>query len=80
MCWQNTKGQKLESVSLPEKHYQQSEEEGRQQLKRLKKNYNNLEEWNLRKNAIKKAILTGAELDPLPKKTPINYPEAEPSG
>jgi uncharacterized protein len=72
MRWQNTKGQELESVSLPEKHYQQSEEEGRQQLKRLKKNYNSIEEWNLRKSAIKKAILIGAELDPLPKKTPLN--------
>jgi dienelactone hydrolase len=72
MCGQKTKVQKLEPISQAEEHYKQSEEEGRQQLKRLKENYNDLEEWSLRANTIKKAILSGAELDPLPKKTPLN--------
>lgn len=72
MYGQKTTAQKLEPVSQPEEHYKQSEEEGRQQLKRLKKNYTNLEEWKQRTKRIKKAILSGAELDPLPQKTPLN--------
>jgi uncharacterized protein len=64
--------QKLEPVYQPEENYKQSEEDAKLQLQRLKQSYNNLEEWDIRAKTIKKAILSGAELDPLLPKTPLN--------
>ena len=52
-------------------HYQ-SEAEAIEQLKRFKSHYNSRAEWEARTTVIREGILKGAELWPLPKKTPLN--------
>ena len=51
-------------------HYH-SEEEAVQQLARMAATYSNLKQWKARAAKIRKQILTGANLDPLPKRTPL---------
>ena len=50
----------------------QSEEAAREQLKRFSQTYNSLREWELRGDNIRRQILRGAELWPLPEKCPLN--------
>jgi hypothetical protein len=50
----------------------QSEADAVRQLARFKKTHSNLAEWKTREAKIRRQILTGAGLDPLPKKTPLN--------
>lgn len=50
----------------------QTEAEAVQQLKRFSSSYSNLKEWKLRAGRIREQILTGAGLNPLPKRTPLN--------
>ncbi len=50
----------------------QTEEEAVQQLERFKKTYSNRGEWEKRAQRIRLGILKGAELYPLPEKTPLN--------
>ena len=49
-----------------------SEEDAVKQLARLASTYSNLAEWQTRAARIRKQILVGAGLDPLPEKTPLN--------
>ncbi len=51
-------------------HYH-SEEEAVQQLARMAATYSNLKQWKARAAKIRKQILTGANLDPLPERTPL---------
>ncbi len=51
--------------------YYQSEAEAVKQLERLAKTYSNQKEWKARAAAIRAQILGGANLDPLPKRTPL---------
>lgn len=50
----------------------QTEEEAVEQLKRLKSEFSTLKEWKNRTQIIRNGILQGAELVPLPDKTPLN--------
>lgn len=52
-------------------HYQ-TEAEAVRQLDRLASTYSNLKEWKERAAKIRKQILVGAKLDPLPERTPLN--------
>jgi uncharacterized protein len=52
-------------------HYY-TEEEAAQVLQNLKKDYRTEEEWLQRSEIIRKGILQGSELSPLPLKTPLN--------
>ena len=52
-------------------HYQ-TEAEAVLQLKRMAATYSSLREWKARAAKIRQQILTGAKLDPLPKRTPLN--------
>ncbi len=52
-------------------HYH-SEEEAVQQLARMAATYSNLDGWQARAENIRKQILVGAKLDPLPERTPLN--------
>jgi len=49
-----------------------SEEEAVQQLQRMAATYSNLAEWKARAAKVRKQILVGAKLDPLPDRTPLN--------
>ena len=49
-----------------------SEAEAIQQLARMASTYSNLGEWKARAAKVKKQILVGANLDPLPNRTPLN--------
>ena len=49
-----------------------SEAEAVAQLKRLAATHSNLAEWKARAAAVRRQILTGAKLSPLPKRTPLN--------
>ena len=51
-------------------HYQ-SEAEAVKQLARMAATYANLDDWKARARKIRKQILVGAKLDPLPKRTPL---------
>jgi dienelactone hydrolase len=51
--------------------YYQTEAEAAQQLKRLAATYKNLDEWRARAERIRRGILEGAELVPLPPKCPL---------
>ena len=42
------------------------------QLARLSKTHSNLAQWKVRAAAVRQQILTGAKLNPLPKRTPLN--------
>ncbi len=68
---------KLVDVHQNEGHYKKSEEEAKEQLTRLKESYSNLDEWKQRAGIIRNAILTGTELNPLPKKHPLNVIRTE---
>ena len=50
----------------------QSEAQAILQLKRMAATYSNLKEWKARAAKIRTQILTGAKLNPLPKRTPLN--------
>lgn len=50
----------------------QSEADAIRQLDRMAATYSNLKEWKSRAAKIRKQILTGAKLDPLPERTPLN--------
>ena len=49
-----------------------SEAEAVAQLKRMAATHSNLAEWKARAAAVRQQFLTGAKLDPLPKRTPLN--------
>ncbi len=48
------------------------EEEGALQLRRLAETYRTAEQWRARAEAVRRGILRGARLDPLPPRTPLN--------
>ena len=50
----------------------QSEADAVAQLKRLAATHSSLAEWKARAAAVRQQILTGANLSPLPKRTPLN--------
>ena len=52
--------------------YYHSEAEAVAQLARMAGTYGNLTEWRDRANRIRQQILSGAQLDPLPARTPLN--------
>ncbi|MCA9070513.1 MAG: acetylxylan esterase, partial [Planctomycetaceae bacterium] len=52
--------------------YYQTEADAVRQLDRLASTYTNLKEWKERAAKIRKQILVGAKLDPLPERTPLN--------
>ncbi len=52
-------------------HYH-SEEDAVKQLARMAATYSNLDEWKTRAAEVRKQILVGARLDPLPERTPLN--------
>ncbi len=49
-----------------------SEADAVKQLARLSKTHSNLAQWKVRSAAVRQQILTGAKLNPLPKRTPLN--------
>jgi len=49
-----------------------SEVDAVKQLARLSKTHSNLAQWKVRTAAVRQQILTGAKLNPLPKRTPLN--------
>jgi len=49
-----------------------SEADAVKQLARLSKTHSNLAQWKARAAAIRQQILTGAKLNPIPKRTPLN--------
>ena len=62
---------KDEKPQLCQGNYQ-TEAQAKEQLAKFAKSYSDLEGWKARAENIRKAILRGAELVPLPKKTPLN--------
>ena len=52
--------------------YYHSEEEAVKQLARMAATYSSLDEWKDRAAKVRKQILVGANLDPLPERTPLN--------
>lgn len=52
-------------------HYH-SETEAKEQIARIRATHNSLEQWEDRAAAIRKQILVGSKLEPLPKRTPLN--------
>ncbi len=52
--------------------YYQTEAEAVKQLQRMAATYSTLKEWKSRAAKIRQQILAGANLDPLPKRTPLN--------
>ena len=52
--------------------YYQSEQDAKKQLEEFAKTYSNLDQWKTRAQRIRQGILRGAELQPLPKKCPLN--------
>jgi len=51
-------------------HYH-SEEDAVKQLARMAGTYSNLKQWQARADKVRKLILVGAKLDPMPKRTPL---------
>ena len=49
-----------------------TEAEALAQLKRMSATHSNLREWKMRASAIRRQILVGSKLDPLPERTPLN--------
>ena len=49
-----------------------SEADAVAQLQRLAATHSNLTEWKVRAAAVRKQILLGSKLSPLPKRTPLN--------
>ena len=60
-----------EKVVLCQGNYQ-TPEQAKEQLAKFAATYSNVEQWQARADNIRKAILKGAGLNPLPKKTPLN--------
>lgn len=60
-----------QDIVLCRGHYH-SEADAIRQLERMAATYSNLDEWKARAAKIRKQILTGAKLDPLPERTPLN--------
>jgi len=58
-------------VVLCQGHYQ-SAEQAREQLARFAAGFSNVEQWKKRAENIRRCILRGAGLDPLPEKTALN--------
>ena len=52
--------------------YYHSEQDAIEQLARMAASYTNLDEWRDRATRVRKQILVGANLDPLPERTPLN--------
>lgn len=77
MCVQKKGEEKLAPIYQPEEHYKKSKAEAEQQLIRLKKGYANLEEWEQRSETVRKAILNGVGLNPLPERCPLNIIRTE---
>jgi hypothetical protein len=50
----------------------QTESQAVEQLARMAATYSNVEEWRARAATIRRQILVGAKLDPLPQRTPLN--------
>jgi uncharacterized protein len=48
------------------------EEQGKEELRKLKSLYSNREEWEKRKPLLREEILKGMNLLPIPEKTPLN--------
>lgn len=67
----NATSQVTDDSSLCVGHYY-TEEEAREVIKQLKASYSTKEEWQQRAEIIKQGILKGADLNPLPVKTPLN--------
>lgn len=60
-----------DKVTLCRGHWQ-SEADAVRQLERMAATYSNLAEWKDRARRVRKQILAGAKLDPLPARTPLN--------
>lgn len=58
-----------ESMLCQGRYY--SEEEAKNVLARYRQSFENLEQWKKRAERIRRGILEGAELNPLPEKTPL---------
>ena len=63
------KGNRHPEQSQDEKYI---EEQGKEELKKLKSLYSGREEWEVRKSLLREEILKGINLWPLPQKTPLN--------
>ncbi len=63
-------GAENEKPRLCQGNYQ-SEKQAKEQLAKFAQSYSNLTEWKARAERIRKGILRGAELTPLPKKRPL---------
>jgi dienelactone hydrolase len=64
-------GAESKKPQLCQGHYH-SEEAAKEQLAKFARSYSNLAEWKARAKRIRKAILSGAELLPMPKKCALN--------
>jgi dienelactone hydrolase len=62
---------KVEKPQLCQGGYH-SEQDAKKQLNQFAKTYSNLDQWKARAQRIRQGILRGAELQPLPKKCPLN--------
>lgn len=49
-----------------------TEEEGREELKKMESLYSTMEEWEVRKASLRASILDGLNLSPLPERTPLH--------
>ena len=67
----NGYSQEIDSSNLCMGHYY-TEDEAQKVIRELKGKYATIDEWQIRAKIIKEGILRGADLDPLPKKTPLN--------
>ena len=67
----SVKSQNQDDQNLRVGHFY-TEVEGKKELAKLKKGYQTKEAWVKRAEIIKQGILKGADLDPLPQKTPLN--------
>lgn len=59
------------AVELCQGNYQ-TEQQAKDQLAKFAAAYSNCDQWQSRADNIRRAILRGADLDPLPAKTPLN--------
>ncbi len=71
LTWASGWSQEEKSKYLCQGNYQ-TEEEAVRQLERFKKTYSTKAEWEKRAQRIRRGILEGAELYPLPEKTKLN--------
>jgi len=67
----HAQGTKDEKSQLRQGHYH-SEEAAKEQLAKFAQSYSNLAEWKARAKRIRRGILRGAELLPLPRKRALN--------